>query len=408
MQNNAPVVLKFGGSSVANPERIRRVAAIVAAHRRANSRVLVVVSAMGDTTDDLIELARAVSPRAGANEHRREMDMLLSTGERISMSLLSMALKDLGVEAISLTGSQSGILTDEVHGGARVAEIKPIRIDAALPRGQVVIVAGFQGVSREKEITTLGRGGSDTTAVALAAHFGSRECVIYTDVDGVYSADPRVVVGAKRLDRLGWDSALEASARGAQVLHPRCVELGWKHGVAIRVRSTFAESESLPVVGTGGTLIEGCDRMSHLEGPKFLSLAVKKNLAAFRAPGDLKSAQALREKASAMGIELFAFRWSEGAAVFFVEAAKASALQGEGATRSADAALFAAISVVGCGLLQTPEPARLLADGLEAKGFHLTSLSTSSTILEAVVEETASLDQALPALHEALMGQKVF
>jgi len=198
----APVrVLKFGGSSVGSPDRIRRVAKIIQSHEKSGDSIVVVVSAMGDTTDELIALAKKVSPKAEDLSHRREMDMLLTTGERISMALLSMALADLGLSAISLTGSQSGIITSSEFGEALIKEIKPIRIREALSQRKIVIVAGFQGVSEEKEITTLGRGGSDTSAVALGIALQAKQVVIYTDVDGFFSADPRKVPEAKKLMR---------------------------------------------------------------------------------------------------------------------------------------------------------------------------------------------------------------
>src|SRR5438045_1056272 len=207
------VVQKYGGSSVADVERIRRVAERIAATRDKGSQVVVVVSAMGDTTDELLELARKVSP----DPHRRELDMLLTAGERISMALLSMALDARGVPAVSFTGSQSGIITAGAHTNARILEVRPIRIHDELRKGKVVIVAGYQGVSREREVTTLGRGGSDTTAVALAAALEAEVCEICSDVDGVYTADPRVVPEWKRLSELSHEEMQELSQAGAKI-----------------------------------------------------------------------------------------------------------------------------------------------------------------------------------------------
>jgi aspartate kinase len=215
------VVQKYGGTSVGSPERILAVAQRIAYCREQTRGLVVVVSAMGHTTDELIDLAQKVSQ----NPPRREMDMLLSTGERISMALLSMALSDLGVPAISFTGSQSGIITDGSHRRARIKRILGDRIREAVEAGKVAIVAGFQGVSEQKEITTLGRGGSDTTAVALAAALDADVCEIYTDVDGVFSADPRKVSGAKHLTSLSHDLMVELASRWAGVLHPRSVEV---------------------------------------------------------------------------------------------------------------------------------------------------------------------------------------
>jgi aspartate kinase len=236
------IVHKYGGTSVGDPERIRRVAQRVVRQKQAGHELVVVVSAMGDTTDDLVELAARVSPR-GRKDQPREMDMLLTAGERITMALTAMAIRDLGVEAISLTGSQAAIITDESHTGAKIQEIRATRIREELDNDRVVIVAGFQGVSRAKEVTTLGRGGSDTTAVALAAALEARRCDIYTDVDGVYTADPRKVEGARRIRVIDYQEMVELATSGAQVMHPRAVEIGARYGVPIRVLSSFRDDD---------------------------------------------------------------------------------------------------------------------------------------------------------------------
>jgi aspartate kinase len=228
------IVQKFGGSSVADVERIRKVAARVAARRAEGHQLVVVVSAMGDTTDELLSLARKVS----ADPPRRELDMLLTCGERISMALLSMALHEAGVPAISFTGSQSGIITDDTHAQARIVEVRPVRIREELAKGKVVIVAGYQGVSRNREVTTLGRGGSDTTAVALAAALDAEGCEIYSDVDGVFSADPRVVPEARKLETLDHETMQELAAAGARVLNAQAVEFARNAGIVIEARST--------------------------------------------------------------------------------------------------------------------------------------------------------------------------
>jgi aspartate kinase len=223
------------------------VAHIIEAHRklRPQENLIVVVSAMGHTTDDLIELAEKVSPRAHESSRRREMDMLLSTGERISMALLSLALADRGLDALSLTGSQSGILTSDFHGEARIQEIKPIRIEEALLQNRIVIVAGFQGVSAQKEITTLGRGGSDTSAVALGARFKAREVYIYTDVDGLYNADPRLVPAARAHSKISYRCAYVSALLGAAVLHHRCIEVAARYQIPVRVLSSFLEAHEI-------------------------------------------------------------------------------------------------------------------------------------------------------------------
>lgn len=246
-------VLKFGGSSVATPDRIRRVAERVVREHRAGRDLVVVVSAMGDTTDELVALAGTIADSPG-RRHPREFDMLLSAGERIAMALLAMAIREAGEEAISFTGSQAAILTDGSHGVARIREVKATRVREELERGRVVIVAGFQGVSPSREVTTLGRGGSDTTAVALAAALGASRCDILTDVAGVFTADPRVVAEARRIAHLDYDEMLELSASGAGVLHPRAVEIGARYRVPIRVASSFGDDED------GGTLIAQKER----------------------------------------------------------------------------------------------------------------------------------------------------
>jgi aspartate kinase len=232
------IVQKYGGSSVADAQSIRRVAARIIETKKAGPDVVVTVSAMGDTTDDLIDLANQVS----GTPDSREMDMLLTTGERISMSLLAMAIRGLGFDARSFTGSQAGMKTDAQHGRARIVDVTPTRIRQALDEGAIAIVAGFQGFNHDsRDITTLGRGGSDTTAVALAAVMGAEVCEIYTDVDGVFSADPRVVKKARKLDRVSYEEMLELASAGAKVINVRAVEFARRHGVSLHVRSSFTQ-----------------------------------------------------------------------------------------------------------------------------------------------------------------------
>jgi len=239
------IVQKFGGSSVADAEGMKRVAARIVATKRDGNQVVVVVSAMGDTTDELIDLANQITPMPKG----RELDMLLTAGERISMALLAMAISNLGHEARSFTGSQAGVITDSAHGRARIIDVTPGRIQEALKEGAIAIVAGFQGISQDtKDITTLGRGGSDTTAVALAAALDADVCEIYTDVDGVFSADPRVVPAARKLKSVTYDEMLELAASGAKVLHLRCVEYARRYEMPIHVRSSFSTNEGTWVV----------------------------------------------------------------------------------------------------------------------------------------------------------------
>jgi aspartate kinase len=241
----ALIVQKFGGSSVADAEGMKRVAARIVATKKAGNDVVVVVSAMGDTTDELIDLAKQITPMPTG----RELDMLLTSGERISMALLAMAIGNLGHEARSFTGSQAGVITDSVHGKARIIDVTPGRIVDALKEGAIAIVAGFQGISQDtKDVTTLGRGGSDTTAVALAAALDADVCEIYTDVDGVFSADPRVVPSARKLKSITYEEMLELAASGAKVLHLRCVEYARRFDLPIHVRSSFSGNEGTWVV----------------------------------------------------------------------------------------------------------------------------------------------------------------
>lgn len=239
------IVQKFGGSSVADAEGIKRVAKRIVDTQRAGNEVVVVVSAMGDTTDELLDLAAQVTDAAPA----RELDMLLSAGERISMALLAMAIHQLDASAQSFTGSQAGMITDGIHGKARIIDVDPHRIRTSLDKGNIAIIAGFQGMSRStNEVTTLGRGGSDTTAVALAAALDADVCEIYTDVDGVFTADPRVVASAQKIDTLSSEEMLELAASGARILHLRCVEYARRFGIPIHVRSSFSQKEGTWII----------------------------------------------------------------------------------------------------------------------------------------------------------------
>lgn len=242
--HRAIIVQKYGGSSVSDPVKIKWVAQQVKATVDKGYRVVVVVSAMGKTTDQLLDLAKSIGP----NPPRRELDMLLSTGERISMALLAMALHQIGLKAISFTGSQSGIITNDRHSGARIIEVRPVRVEDELERDQVVIVAGFQGMSYKKEITTLGRGGSDTTAVAMAAALGAKACEIYSDVDGVYSADPRYIGNAHHLPEVTYDSMLELAEHGAKVLNAQAVKWAKQAGIVIHARKTGSDSRETRVL----------------------------------------------------------------------------------------------------------------------------------------------------------------
>lgn len=256
----ALVVQKYGGSSVADADGIKRVARRIVDTKKAGNDVVVIVSAMGDTTDDLLDLAGQVSPAPPP----RELDMLLTAGERMSAALLAMATQQLGVQARSFTGSQAGVITTEQHGDARIIDITPSRITSALAEGDIAIIAGFQGVSQStKDITTLGRGASDTTAVALAAAMGADVCEIYTDVDGVFTADPRIVPSARRIDVISYEEMLEMAASGAKVLHLRCVEYARRFGVKVHVRSSFSTRTGTWVTDDPAALRAAHDKAAH-------------------------------------------------------------------------------------------------------------------------------------------------
>jgi aspartate kinase len=292
------IVQKFGGTSIATPDRIKNVAKRVVREREDDHEIVVVVSAMGHSTDELVKLAAQIAPDA-RKQHPREMDMLLTAGERIAMALLAMAIRELGLEAISLTGSQAAIITDETHTGARIQEVRATRVREELERGRIVIVAGFQGVSRAKEVTTLGRGGSDTTAVALAAALPADRCDIYTDVAGVYTCDPRRVKNARLIPVIDYQEMVELATSGAQVMHPRAVEIGARYNVPIRVLSSFRDGDA------GGTLITRRD--PSMEGLTLTGLACEGGYArvAFRGlPPEMHVATDILSRLAQAGISV--------------------------------------------------------------------------------------------------------
>jgi aspartate kinase len=395
-RRNDTLVLKFGGTSVGSPERILAVAQIIAQHRQRCERVVVVVSAMGDTTDELIELAQKVSPHCQTPRHRREMDMLLTAGERVSMALVSMALGDLGVNAISLTGSQSGIITDTIHGEARIAEIKPFRIEESLEKGRVVIVAGFQGVSREKEVTTLGRGGSDTSAVALGIVLGARETVIYTDVDGFYSADPRIVKSPRALEAPGWDLAVEAAYRGAQVLHPRCVELAWTYKMPVRVCSSFKTGT---FAFSGGTLIQG-ESMSSLEGPRVLTVALHRNLVLVQKKlKENQNSSTIFSDLNQLGLKVLAWTQTFEDLSLLVEESQCKTFEQQLAPERKVGGL-ARVSMIGVGLSHAADVQRRIQDALNQTKLRLVMSRISPTAIELVVENKPTVEDLVRGLHE--------
>lgn len=399
----ALIVQKFGGTSVGTPERIRSVAARIAEAHAADNDLIVVVSAMGHTTDELLILANEVS----AHPPSREVDMLLTAGERISMALLSMALSDLNVKALSFTGSQSGIITTSHHRRARIEKILGDRIRKALSENAVAIVAGFQGMSLEKEITTLGRGGSDTTAVALAAVLGAARCDIFTDVDGVYSADPRIVPNAKRLASIGHDAMVELAQRGAGVLHPRSVELAQKYKVPLWVRS------SLKPGNEGGTEILETKRFEAdrgMESTEVIGVTHDESKALvvleLMRPG---AANAVWDAATEAGLAMLAPDFFEGTLRFFVDVDALSEWQKACHTLSVGEFLRAfevhenlvPVSVVGSRLTQDGKVLSRIFEVLDQNGISVTMGQASSLVITlAVPRDRAPVVVGL--LHESL------
>jgi aspartate kinase len=399
----AVLVQKYGGTSVAGPDRLRAVAQRVAAARTGGDQLVVVVSAMGQTTDELLRLARAVS----AHPSRRELDMLLTTGERVAMALLAMALHDLGIEAISFTGSQSGILTTGAHNEARIVEVRPDRIRDSLARGRVVIVAGFQGVDpRSREITTLGRGGSDTTAVALAAALAPALCEIYTDVSGVFTADPHVVPEARVIPALGYRVCSTLAHLGGRVLHARCVDLAARRKVPLCVRSSFD--------GAPGTRIE--EKEDGMEGPRVDAVAHRTDCSVVVAEGNAGGRGEARGVIEAVagafpGLELQVHEQPADAHSGLVwigsredaEGLQAEfrALRGPGGEWKLTVEHGAAfVSVVGLGL-GTDEVVRA-EQALERAGVPLLALRVTPTAL--VFRVGARAEHAVRALHETFLS----
>jgi aspartate kinase len=386
----AIVVQKYGGSSVADVDKLGRVAEKVVAARAAGDDVVVVVSAMGKTTDQLLALAKQVDE----NPPRRELDMLLTTGERVSMALLSMAIQKRGAAAISFTGSQSGIITNDRHFDARILEVRPHRIEDELARGKVVIVAGYQGMSYRREITTLGRGGSDTTAIALAAALGADRAEIYSDVDGVYTADPRVVPDARHLARLSYDEMQELAEAGAKVLNATAVEFAKSARIAIHARATFAEGrESIvtaaPSSSRSVTAQRGLAQVTVGGGAETLRAALAACAIAHADPRELESAAEGGRFLVNVGLTP---DWSAGAHAL-TEACAGKARIEEG---------FAMVSVVGDALGRDAAALNRAFDALRDAG--VTPLRTATTPLRiAVLVADAQADDAVRALHRALV-----
>ena len=382
------VVMKFGGTSVADPQKLKDVAArIVAAHAE-GTRVVAVLSAMGDTTDELARLAYEISPRP----EPRELDMLISVGERISCALAAMAIHDLGDEAISLTGSQAGIVTDTVHGKAKIVDVRARRIHEALDQDKVVLVAGFQGVSTSLDITTLGRGGSDTTAVALAAALAASHCEIYTDVAGVFTADPRIVPSARKLHAVSYDEMLELAASGAKVLQLRSVEVARNYGVKLHVRSTFSDDD-------GTWVTEEDERM--LEKAIISGVAHTFDEAVYRV-GSVDRAD-LFAALAASGVNVDTIIQTGDEIVFSAplgDRADAEAAL-EGASASCDCIEgLAKVSLIGAGMKSHPGIAARTFATLREIGTEARFIVTSPIKISFFVEG-ADAERTVLALHEA-------
>ena len=395
------IVQKFGGTSVADTERLRNVARIITDTYKAGNQVVVVLSAQGDTTDDLIEKAKEINPE-GSN---REMDMLLSTGEQISVALCAMAIEALGYPVVSLTGWQAGILTDTAAKNARIKKIDTERLEAELDQKRIVIVTGFQGVDRNQNITTLGRGGSDTSAVALAAALEADLCQIYTDVDGVYTADPRHVKGARKLDEVTYNEMLELATLGAQVLHNRSVELAKKYNVKLEVLSSFT--------GHPGTKVKGVAK--RMEKTAVSSVAKDKDIARIALVGvpnevgtSFKVFSLLAQNHINVDIILQGIGHEEGKDICFTVAEgdlkkAAELLESHKAelrfVRLETNADIAKVSVVGSGMINNPGVAAKLFEALYDAHININMISTSEIKISVLVDKKDA-DRAVQAVHD--------
>jgi aspartate kinase len=398
----ALVVQKFGGTSVSDAERVRAVADHVARTRRQGTDVVVVVSAMGKTTDDLLRLAGDVS----SVQPSRELDMLLTSGERVSMALLCMALAELGVDAVSYTGSQAGIITDTTHLNAKIVEVKADRLRAALDEGRVPVVAGFQGVSLDRDVTTLGRGGSDTTAVALAAALGAEACEIYTDVSGVFSADPRIVPEAHRLSRISFEEMLDIAASGGRVLALRSVEFARNHGVPLHVRSSFTWEPGTWVVEEDPSMEQAVvTAVTHDTSEAKVTVTGvpdKPGIAArlFRALADRAvNVDTIVQNTSLHGTTDISFTVPKTDLVVSLEVARALVPEiGAGEVTADDG--IAKVSLVGAGMRSHPGVSATMFEVLATAAINIEMISTSSIRLSCVVRADR-VEEAVRLLHEA-------
>lgn len=398
------IVQKFGGTSVADADRIRHVAKIITDTYRAGNQVVAVLSAQGDTTDELIEKAREMNPQAS----NREMDMLLSTGEQISVSLCAMAIEALGCPVISLTGWQSGMVTNTVARSARIKRVETERLESELNQRKIVIVTGFQGIDRNENITTLGRGGSDTSAVALAAALHADLCQIYTDVDGVYTADPRKVAGARKLEAVTYNEMLELATLGAQVLHNRSVEMAKKYNVRLEVLSSFS--------GNPGTVVK--EVVKRMEKSYISSVAVDKDIARIALIGvpneigtSFKVFSLLAQNHINVDIILQGIGHEEGKDICFTVAQsdleRAAGLLEEHQTRIRYSRLetntnVAKVSVVGAGMINNPGVAAKLFEALYDSNININMISTSEIKISVLVDQKDA-EKAVQAIHDKMI-----
>jgi aspartate kinase len=408
-------VQKYGGSSVADAESIKRVARRIVETKKAGNQVVVVVSAMGDTTDELIDLANEVSPLPPA----RELDMLLTAGERISMAVLAMAIQNLGHEARSFTGSQAGVITDAEHGRAKIIDVTPGRIEQALDAGAIAIVAGFQGVSQTtKDITTLGRGGSDTTAVALAVALEADVCEIYSDVDGIFTADHRTEPLARKVPRISYEETLEMAAQGAKILHLRCVEYARRYGMPIHVRSSFSEKEGTWVVRAEDVAVPNPEGEISMEAAIITGVAHDRSQAKITVvgvPDKPGEAAAIFRAVADAQINIDMIVQNVSAAATSLTDVSFTLPRGEGQTamtslaRLQDSIGFESlqyddsvgkVSIVGAGMSTSPGISARFFEALSDAGVNIEMISTSEIRVSVVVAETQVQD-AVRAAHQA-------
>jgi len=398
----ALIVQKYGGSSVADAERIKSVARRIAAIGDKGEQVVVVVSAMGDTTDELIKLAYQVTSQPS----ERELDVLLSTGEIVSSTLLAMTLRDMGYQAISLTGAQAGIQTDSTYSRARILSIDSKRVVRELERGNIVIVAGFQGISEGEDITTLGRGGSDTTAVALAASLGAEVCQIYSDVEGVYTADPRLVPEARHLTEIGYEEMLELASYGAKVLHPRAVELGELFNIPVLVTSSFTDSPGTLI--HGGVAMEVRNKARNIahdfDVAKITVVGVpdRPGIAAaiFEPLAEAGiSIDTIVQNASVDNITDMTFTVTKGQLNRAMEVVEPIA-QSIGARQCVSDSKLGKVSVIGTGMQNTPGYAARMFGTLSEQGINIQLITTSEIRITCIIDE-ARVTDAVRTLHRA-------